>query len=169
MLLFCVNGQVIATHDYTQNVAPSLYGVGVQVIPVPNGTVLVPVNGVRGPPWIMPTPTIQLLLDYASFKRWLTAIAGTTSGTTVLLTDDASQSKMAGCQQAFDKGLMTSVEFKAASAWVTCNAAQFLTLYEAVVAHLQACYAAEASVAMSIGAGTVTTFTQVDAAFAAIT
>jgi Domain of unknown function (DUF4376) len=168
MLLYCANGVGVATHDDSQVVAPSLYGAGAQVIPLPNGTALVPI-GLRGPPWAIPTPTPALLLAYAAYKRWLTATAGTTVGTTPLLTDDLSQGKIAAVKQAFDTLAITTASFKnAAGVFVTVNAAQMTALYNGVVTHVQACYAAEATVAAAINGGTVTTYAGVDSAFAGI-
>jgi hypothetical protein len=98
------------------------------------------------------------------------AIAGTTVAGTPLATDDMSQVKIAAVKQAFDATIITTATFKAANGtFVTVNAAQMTALYAGVVAHVQACYAAEASAAAAINGGTVTTYAGVDAAFAAIT
>jgi len=60
--------------------------------------------------------------------------------------------------------------FKAADGtFVTVNAAQMTGLYNGVVAHVQACYAAEAAAAAAINGGTITTYAGVDQQFAAIT
>jgi hypothetical protein len=58
MLLYCNATQIVATHRDDQTVNPALYGAGIQVIPVPDGTASTKVGS---PP---PTPTTALLLAY---------------------------------------------------------------------------------------------------------
>lgn len=162
MLLYSANNLVLAIHDDSQNVAPSLYGSGVQVIPVPRGTKVRAGDSV-------PAPTLAILIAYAATKRWLTATGGATVGGTPLSTDDMSQAKIAQVKQAFDAGAIASTTFKAAdSSFVTVNAAQMTALYNGVVAHVQACYAAEAAAAAAITSGAATTYAHVDALFAGI-
>jgi hypothetical protein len=169
MLLYCTNSVVVATHDDAQVVAPDLYGPGIRVIPMPNGTALVPVASGRGPPWVIPAPTVEILIAYAADKRWRTAIKGTTVAGIPLLTDDGSQAKIAQVKQAFDSGTILSTTFKGASGnFVTVNAAQMTALYAGVVAHVQACYAAEALAAAAVNAGTALDYAAVDMFFSGI-
>ncbi len=179
MLLYCINNVVIATHDDSQNVAPSLYGNNVQVVPVPNGTSLTrigtpPIQVGTGVvldtrPYAIPTPTIPLLLIYAAFKRWLTASGGTTVSGIPLTTDDISQFNISKLKQAFDTGAVTSVPFKAADGnFYTVDASTWTAVYVGVVTHVQACYTAESAAAAAINGNTAVTYNQVDAFFAGI-
>jgi hypothetical protein len=179
MLLYCNATQVISTHDDDQNVKPSLYGPGVQVIPVPDGTLLARIGPPPPPrtpdsrPYAIPAPTTDLLVAYAAYKRWLTMIAGTTVaslGGAAVLTDDNSQAKVAACKQAFDTATITTATFKLPSgSFVAVNASQIAAIYAAIVAHVQACYASEGAAVSAINAGTATTYSAVDAFFSSIT
>lgn len=176
MLLYCVNDQVVATHDDGQAVAPSLYGAAVQVIPVPNGTKLEKAGPPpRNPaldhrPYAIPAPTPDLLRAYAADKRWRAATGGTTVAGLTVATDDASQARIAQLKQAFDAGALLATTFKAADgSFVALNSTQATALYNGVVAHVQACHAAEAAAARAVNGATATTWADIDAFFAAVT
>ncbi len=179
MLLYCVNNIVKAIHDDSQNIAPSLYGGNVQVVPVPNGTPLARIGtppaqvGIRSEPdtrpYAIPIPTIPLLLAYAATKRWITASSGTTVSGIPLTTDDTSQFNISKLKQAFDTGAITSVSFKAADGnFYTVDLSTWTAVYEGVVTHVQACYTAEAAAAAAINGSTAVTYNQVDVFFAGI-
>ncbi len=177
LLLYCAGGLVKATHDSSQNVPPSTYGDGVFIIPYDASIVLTRVgtppssSGVPDTrPYAVPVPTTALLLTYAATKRWLTASGGTTVLGIPLTTDDTSQFNISKLKQAFDTGAVTSVSFKAADGnFYTVDASTWTAIYVGVVAHVQACYTAEAAAAVAINGATVTTYAQVDAFFAEIT
>ncbi len=180
LLLYCANGRVLGWHDSSQSVPASEYGDGVSIIPwtslstlsrigpppVQVGTIPVPDSR----PYAIPTPTIAVLLAYSALKRWITASSGTTVSGIPLTTDDTSQFNISKLKQAFDTGAVTSVEFKAADGnFYTVDASTWTAVYVGVVAHVQACYIAEAAAAAAINGSTAVTYAQVDAFFAEIT
>lgn len=168
MLLYCINDRVISYHDDAQTVSPSLYGTGVQVIPVPNDTKLISI-GKQGLPYKIPTPTIPLLHGYAAYKRWLVTAKGVAVNGVSLATDDNSQTKISQIKQAFDIGTVTSITFKTSNGFMTVDAAQVTIFYNAVVAHVQSCFAAEAAAVQAINNNTASNYTQVDMFFAKVT
>jgi hypothetical protein len=58
-----------------------------------------------------------------------------------------------------------SVSFKAVSGWVVLDAETMISVATSVGAHVQSCFAIEASVAVAIAAETITTTAEIDAAF----
>lgn len=117
------------------------------------------------PPQVI-APTVEGLLAYAAAKRWAVETGGITlAGNVRVATDTVAQTKIAAAKTAFDNGTLTgTIQFKAVSGWVSADAAVMSAVYAAVVAHLQAGYAAEKAVADAIIAGTITSMTEIDAA-----
>jgi hypothetical protein len=141
---------------------------GSSVLSVPDAYAAVVEGIIADPGWKTNILRTALAL-YAASKRWQTATAGTTAAGIALATDDASQAKIGQLKQAFDTGAISSAIFKAADGqFHTVTAAQATAIYNGVVAHVQACYAAEAAAAAAIASGAATTQAQVDAFFAGI-
>jgi hypothetical protein len=171
MLLYCRNDLVFAIHRDDQVIGPKAYGGGVRVIPAPDGTKLDVAN--PSDPHVQiykaPAPTNALLLAYAANKRWLTATGGAVVDRIPVATDDASQARIAQLKQAFDSLALATTTFKTADGkFVTVDGAQMTAIHAGVVAHVQACYAAEARAVAAINTGTISTWDAVDAQFAAI-
>lgn len=179
MQLICNNGVVIAWHDDSQTILPSVYGPEAILIPYKGSMSALsrigsmpenwPANRADPRAYAQPLPTPVLLAGYAAFKRWLTSISGVAVSGVQIATDDASRGMIAEVKQNFDNGAITgTVSFKALSGWVTLTGPQITSVNQAVVAHIQACFAAEAAADAAITAGTCTTFAQVDAFFQSI-
>lgn len=121
-------------------------------------------------PPVSPAPIPVDLTTYAAAARYAKETAGITVGTAPIATDRDSQQAITGMWAAAQIDPTTTVQFKTAGAgFVSVNAAQIAKIASAVIAHVQACFAAEAQLVASITAGTTTTTAQIDQAFAAIT
>lgn len=113
----------------------------------------------------------QDLLLYASTRRWLAEISGTTVSGIPLNTQDRDQAKVSQLKQAFDAGVIAggTVSFSDATGNIqTVNAATATALYAAIVAFVQSTYTTYANLFAGINAKTITTRKQIDAAYAAI-
>lgn len=109
------------------------------------------------------------LRPYAATVRYARETAGVTVNTAQVATDRDSQQAITGMWAAAQIDPSITVQFKTASgAFVAIGADQIRKIASAVIAHVQACYAAEAQVVADIKAGKVTTTADVDAAFAAV-
>ena len=85
--------------------------------------------------------------------RWQRETGGIEVGGMAVRTDDKTQSRLTAAQSAFDKGLITSVDWKLGDqAWVTLAEAQLDQIVAAVTAHVAACFAAEKAVSDQITA-----------------
>lgn len=104
---------------------------------------------------------------YAADVRWRKETSGILVGGLLVATDDRSKQMIMGARIAAeaDSGFTTP--------WVgsdgsinTLNAAQVIAISNAVLAHVQTCFATFAAVSSEIADETITTRAQVDAAFA---
>jgi hypothetical protein len=85
--------------------------------------------------------------------RWQRETGGIEVGGMAVRTDDKTQGRLTAAQSAFDKGLITSVDWKLGDqAWVTLAEAQLDQIVAAVTAHVAACFAAEKVVSDQITA-----------------
>ena len=103
------------------------------------------------------------LLAYAAAKRWAVQTGGVTVGGIAIDTSDASRSMIADAVAYVQAAGVPSVEFKAASGWVTLGTAEVVAIGLAVGAHVQQCFAAERAVALAIDGRTITTTAEIDA------
>ena len=121
-----------------------------------------------GDGFVPPPPAAPLskadLLAYAADKRFQVETGGIEVGGATLDTSRDSQAMITGAYTYSQANPAEIVKFKAASGWVDLNAATLATIATAVGAHVQACFAVEASVAAEIEAGTITTTTEINAA-----
>lgn len=109
-------------------------------------------------------PTEADLLGYAAEKRWRIETGGITVAGAEIDTSRDSQAMITGAyaySQAHPEG---PIKFKAASGWVTFDAATMAAIATAVGAHVQASFAVEEDVDSAISAGTITSFAEIDAA-----
>ena len=110
------------------------------------------------------------LKAYAAAARYTKETAGITVGNAPVATDRDSQAMINGMWAAAQINPAITVQFKSAGGgFAQINAAQIQSIAAAVIAHVQACFTAEAQVDAAITAGTITTTAPIDAAFAAIT
>src|SRR5262249_50775032 len=90
------------------------------------------------------------LLAHAAARRWEGECAGVTLPNDLrVATDLVAQSKIAAAHQAFVNGTLTgAIQFKDRDGlWRTVDADAMAAIYDAVVRHVEACYATEKSVA----------------------
>lgn len=122
-----------------------------------------------GKAFAAPAAPMVDLRAYAAAARYARETAGITVTTAQVATDRDSQQAITGMWAAAQIDPNITVQFKTATgAFVAINADQIRKIASAVIAHVQACYAAEAQVAADIKAGKVTTAADVDAAFTAV-
>lgn len=123
---------------------------------VPDGA-----GGWAPPP--LPPPSTADLRAHAAVRRFAVETGGIVVGSATIDTSRDSQSMIAGALAYVQASGAATVEFKAASGWVTLSAEQVRTIALAVAAHVQRCFAAERAADEAIDAGTVSTFTEIDA------
>ncbi|MGB3900443.1 MAG: DUF4376 domain-containing protein [Mesorhizobium sp.] len=111
-----------------------------------------------------PPPAPVDLAAYAADKRWQVETGGITINGATIDTSRDSQSMIIGAYAYSQANLAQTIMFKAASGWVTLDAATMAAIATAVGAHVQACFACEAAVQAAITAGTITTTAEIDAA-----
>lgn len=166
MQLFCKGGLVFANHDDGQAIPADAYPDCVRIV-VPAGTVLERIGD--EPPEGMPddrpyaAPPVDLVA-YAADKRWHVETGGITVGGALVDTSRDSQAMITGAYAYSQANPTEAINYKAASGWVTLDAATMAVIATAVGAHVQACFAVEAQVAVEIEAGTITTTAEIDAA-----
>lgn len=121
-------------------------------------------DGVLSAPPPPPPPTKGELLAYAAAKRWQVETGGITVAGALIDTGRESQSMITGAYAYSQANPAETISYKAASGWVTIDAATMAAIAAAVGAHVQAAFAAEAAVAAEIEAETITTTAEIDAA-----
>lgn len=104
---------------------------------------------------------------YAAKVRWEKEVGGVVVGGVQVATDDRSKQMIIAARIA----AMINPEFttqwvSANGAITTMNAAQIISVSDAVLDHVQQCFVIYAAVVDAIAAGTITTTAQIDAAFA---
>lgn len=109
------------------------------------------------------TPQIDLTA-YAANKRFAVETGGIAINGQTIDTSRDSQSMITGAYAYSQANPEEMIQFKAASGWVTLDAATLAAIATAVGAHVQSCFAVEATVAVEIEAGTITTTAEIDAA-----
>ncbi len=120
-------------------------------------------NGALVPPPAIP-PTKAELLAYAAQKRWQVEIGGLVINGETIDTSRGSQAMITGAFSYSKEHPEEQIHFKALSGWVTLNAPTVAAIATAVGAHVQSCFALEATIAVAIEAGTLTTTAAIDAA-----
>lgn len=106
------------------------------------------------------------LVAYSAQKRWEKETGGIEVNGQMIDTTRESQAMITGAYAYSQANPPETIQFKAASGWVTLDAPTMAAIATAVGAHVQACFALEASVASQIANGTITTTSEIDAAFA---
>lgn len=119
-------------------------------------------GGVRTP---YAAPAVDLVA-YAARKRWDREVGGVSVGGVAVATDDRSKMMVLGARMAAvaDPGFTTRWK-TLEGAFVDLSSAQIVAISDAVLAHVDACFALEATVLADIAAGEITTAAEVDAAF----
>lgn len=117
--------------------------------------------------FISPPAPLPDLIAYAAQKRWEKEVGGATVGGMAIHTDDRSKSLIMGARMAAEADPDFTTDWKAADgSFITIDAATIVAVSNAVLAHVANCFAIEAQVIDAIGIGTITTTSEIDAAFA---
>jgi hypothetical protein len=114
-----------------------------------------------------PPPPVDLDAYTASAHAALRD-GGVTVGGMRIKTDAESRGLIDGTYALSAAQPDTAIDFKAASGWVTIDAATMQTVAIAVGKWVQACYSAYRQIDSKVTDGTFTTTAQIDAAFAAV-
>lgn len=115
---------------------------------------------------LMP-PTVERLdtdlYAYAADKRWRVETGGISVGGVPVATDRESQSLITGAHAYAQINPGVMIKYKSGAGFVDLEAATVAAIATAVAAHVQACFATEADVAVAIERGDVLTLEDVDA------
>ena len=107
------------------------------------------------------------LLDYVANKRWEKETGGIVLNGMALATDDRSKALITGARIAAENDPDFTTKWKTADgSFVTVNASMIIAISDAMLEHVQECFATEAQVLADIENGLITTQQEVDAAFA---
>ena len=107
----------------------------------------------------------KALISYAAQKRWSVETGGIVVGGVPVATDDRSKVMIIGARVKADADPNFTTEWKTpAGTFATVNAATIIAISDAVLAHVDACFAIDATVLAEIADGTITTIAEIDAA-----
>lgn len=113
---------------------------------------------------LWPVPLKERLSAYVADKRWQVETGGIVVGGLPVATDDRSKIMIIGARvKAAADGDFTT-EWKTQAGFVSIDASTIVAISDAVLAHVDACFAAEAVVLAAIEAGTITTTAEIDTA-----
>lgn len=128
-------------------------------------TKTVPVDDAGQPEASHPGMTLQ---EYAAAKRWEKEVGGIEINGFTVATDDRSKTMISGARVAAMANPNFTTAWKGSGGeFVPLDANAVIAISDAVLAHVSNCFATEAQVLADIEAGAITTFEQIDAAFAA--
>lgn len=112
-------------------------------------------------------PTVVQLLAYAGERRWRAETGGITVGDIAVYTDDRSKMMLIGARAAAEANPGFTTRWKTIDgSFVVLDATTLIALSNAVLAHVDACFAREADVQAAILEEEVTTREAIDQAFA---
>jgi len=103
------------------------------------------------------------LSAYAADKRWRVETGGIVVSGAPIATDDRSKTMLMGARIKADADPQYSVGWKTDAGFVSLTAAQIVGISDAVLAHVDACFAAEATVRAGIETGDIQTIAEIDA------
>ncbi len=106
--------------------------------------------------------TRERLAEYAAEKRWRVETGGVEVNGVLIATDDRSKTLITGGRIKADADPDHTLRFKAGGGFMMLDAAQIIAISDAVFAHTQAAFDAEAAVLEAIAAGTITTLAEID-------
>lgn len=111
-------------------------------------------------------PSKAQLIRRAADARWKKEVGGVMFNGVKISTDDRSKTLLQGARTAADANPDHVEGWKTAGGWVDLTAAQIIAISDAVRAHVSACFAIERAVVAQIESGEITTYQQIEAAFA---
>lgn len=109
-------------------------------------------------------PSAEVLKAYAAGKRWRIETGGIAVAGASIQTDRASQAMITGAFAFAQANPSASIAYKTEGGFVMLAAAEVAAIANAVGAHVQACFSAEAAISAAIDAGTITSFAAIEAA-----
>lgn len=115
----------------------------------------------------MPAARKATLLAYARQKRWQIETGGIEVGGMPIATDDRSKLMIAGARTSADSDPDFETSWDAGEMDVDLNAEQIIAISDAVRDHVAAVFAKFKTIRADINAGTLTSKSEVDAAYAA--
>lgn len=106
------------------------------------------------------------LAEYAAAKRWEKEVGGVEVNGMTVATDDRSKMLISGARQGAENNDHFKVRFKFADgSFAEIDAPAIITISDAVLAHVQHCFAIEDRVQQAISDGTITSTSQIDTEF----
>ncbi|MDY0882318.1 DUF4376 domain-containing protein [Dongia soli] len=114
-----------------------------------------------------PPPSQEQLLVHLATRRWEIETGGMEVNGVRVATDDRSKSLINGTKAYLDANPTEVVRFKSEAGWLSVNLATIDTIFNALGAHIQTCFAAEEAVGLRIASGELVTVEAVDAALTA--
>jgi len=98
----------------------------------------------------------------AATKRWRVETGGITILGAAIPTSRDDQAMITGAVAFAQLNPAASIDFKASSGWETLSSEQMIGIGQAVGAHVQACFAAEAAIDADIDAGIITMVSEIE-------
>ncbi len=113
---------------------------------------------------LMPSMQRKSLIAYAAAKRFAIETGGITVNGALVDTSRDSQNMINGAYNYAKANPDKAISFKGSSGWVNMTADEAIAVGEAVGDHVQACFAAEGTIAAAIAAGKIKDQASIDAA-----
>jgi hypothetical protein len=142
-----------------------------EILTVPDGALTSAVKAIMADTSWLAAAARARLKAHAGEKRFATETGGITANGISIPTDRMTQAQLTGAYNYLQVVPSATINWKLADGtFVNLNAAAITAIATAVAAHVQACFAAEASLAAGIDASppTITTTAQIDVALAAV-
>lgn len=117
---------------------PMVYTIA-PVVPVPANATAITYTQTLRPAADVLADKLALLADL----RFRKETAGIVVGGVGIKTDRESQALISGAYSSLKNGLLTSIDWKGATGWVTVTLAQLEPIAQAVANHVQACFTRE--------------------------
>lgn len=118
--------------------------------------------------YLAPPLTKFDLKNYAAAARYNKETGGITVNGAAVATDRESQAMVNGAYAYALINPQLTISFKTEAGFTVLNATQITAVATAIAAHVQACFAVEASLDSGIDAGTVVTTAAIDTALASV-
>jgi Domain of unknown function (DUF4376) len=179
LLLYCLNGYVVGTHDDSQaHVDPSLYGDGTRIIPWSDelGSLVPEEPGSSPPRYLQPAETPAILKAYAAQVRFDVSVSGvpftTSGGTSIPMQTARLDQSLVSSLAAHGQSLQATdaISFTQNNVAYAITAKDAIDMFHAMMAHVQSCRDIEADCIADLDSAspTILTYADVDARFAGV-
>lgn len=118
--------------------------------------------------WVPPDPSVDDLKSHAAAVRFARETGGLTIGGQNIATDRESQTLITGAYNLALQDPNLAINWKTATGFVQIDAPTMIAIATSVAQHVQSCFIKEAEVVADIEGGTITTYAQIDTAFATL-